>query len=524
MIYDAIVVGAGVSGLTSAAFLAKYGRSILLLEKEPRCGGLVNSFTRDGFTFDGGIRALDDAGALFTMLRNLSIEIEFVKNHVSLGIEDQIIRVDSDMALRDYEKMLKNLYPESSEDISAIIKDIKKIIDLMDVQYSIDNPLFLDIKADRDYFIKEVFPWMFKYAITAPKIMGKNQAAIPYLQQFTKNPALIDIISQHFFTDTPAYFALSYFTLFQDYYYPKGGTGVFIEKLTDFILKHGGEIRTKAAVTSIDLEKKTVTTMDGEVFEYRQLLWAADQKALYNSINIESLRNQKTIDVVREKQNFLANKLGNDSIFTLFISTELNKSYFESIATGHFFYTPSRKGQSKAGPIPEGGTWEEIKEWLESLFALTTYEIAIPVLRDSTLAPEGKSGLIISVLFDYQLAQYIADKGWDEQFRKYAAELMIKTLDASIYPDLAGSVIDSFTSTPLSIKKITGNTDGAITGWSFTNDPVPAESRLVKIANSVKTPLPDVHQAGQWTYSPSGLPVSLITGKLAADRINKQLK
>jgi len=287
---------------------------------------------------------------------------------------------------------------------------------------------------------------------------------------------------------------------------------------------HGGEIRTKAAVTSIDLEKKTVTTMDGEVFEYRQLLWAADQKALYNSINIESLRNQKTIDVVREKQNFLANKLGNDSIFTLFISTELNKSYFESIATGHFFYTPSRKGQSKAGPIPEGGTWEEIKEWLESLFALTTYEIAIPVLRDSTLAPEGKSGLIISVLFDYQLAQYIADKGWDEQFRKYAAELMIKTLDASIYPDLAGSVIDSFTSTPLSIKKITGNTDGAITGWSFTNDPVPTESRLVKIANSVKTPLPDVHQAGQWTYSPSGLPVSLITGKLAADRINKQLK
>jgi len=524
MIYDAIVVGAGVSGLTSAAFLAKYGRSILLLEKQPHCGGLVNSFTRDGFTFDGGIRALDDAGALFTMLRNLGIEIEFVKNHVSLGIEDQIIRVDSDMALTDYEKMLKNLYPESSEDISAIIKDIKIIMDLMDVQYGIDNPLFLDIKADRDYFIKEVFPWMFKYAITAPKIMGKNQAAIPYLQQFTKNSALIDIISQHFFTDTPAYFALSYFKLFQDYYYPKGGTGVFIDKLTDFILKHGGEIRTNRAVSSIDLEKKTVTTMDGDVFEYRQLLWAADQKALYSSINIESLGNQKTIDVVREKQNFLADKIGNDSIFTLYVSSELDKSYFESIATGHFFYTPSRKGQSKAGAIPVGGTWEEVRVWLASLFEFTTYEIAIPVLRDSKLAPEGKAGLIISVLFDYQLSKHIADHGWDEQFREYASELMINTLDAYIYPGLAGSVIDSFTSTPLSIKKITGSTDGAITGWSFTNNPVPAESRLVRIANAVKTPLPDVHQAGQWTYSPSGLPVSLITGKLAADRINKRLK
>ncbi|MDF1520165.1 MAG: NAD(P)/FAD-dependent oxidoreductase [Brevefilum sp.] len=524
MIYDAIVVGAGVSGLISAAFLAKYGRSTLLLEKEPHCGGLVNSFTRDGFTFDGGIRALDNAGALFPMLRNLGIEIEFVKNHVSLGIEDQIIRVDSDLALREYEKILNNLYPESREDITTITKDIKKIMDLMDVQYGIDNPLFLDIKADRDYFIKEVFPWMFKFAITAPKIKGKNLPAIPYLQQFTKNSALIDIISQHFFIDTPAYFALSYFKLFQDYYYPKGGTGVFIEKLTDFILQHGGEIRTSTAVTSIDLEKKTVTTMDGDVFEYRQLLWAADQKALYRSINIEGLNDQKLIDVVGEKQNFLADKTGNDSIFTLFVSTNLDKSYFESIATGHFFYTPSRKGQSKAGPIPLGGTWEEVKVWLESLCALTTYEIAIPVLRDSALAPEGKAGLIISVLFDYQLSKYIADQGWDEQFRAYSSELMINTLDASIYPGLAKSVINSFTSTPLSIKKITGNTHGAITGWSFTNNPVPAESRLVKIANAVKTPLPDVHQAGQWTYSPSGLPVSLITGKLAADRINKRLK
>jgi len=69
-----------------------------------------------------------------------------------------------------------------------------------------------------------------------------------------------------------------------------------------------------------------------------------------------------------------------------------------------------------------------------------------------------------------------------------------------------------------------GSTDGAITGWSFTNHPMPAENRLIKIANSVKTPLPDVFQAGQWTYSPSGLPVALITGKVAADAIHKKLK
>jgi len=53
---------------------------------------------------------------------------------------------------------------------------------------------------------------------------------------------------------------------------------------------------------------------------------------------------------------------------------------------------------------------------------------------------------------------------------------------------------------------------------------MPAEDRLVRIANAVNTPLPNVSQAGQWTYSPAGFPVSLITGKLAADKINKLLR
>ena len=46
MKYDAIVVGGGIAGLTSAAFLAKAGRSVLLCEKENACGGLLNTFER----------------------------------------------------------------------------------------------------------------------------------------------------------------------------------------------------------------------------------------------------------------------------------------------------------------------------------------------------------------------------------------------------------------------------------------------------------------------------------------------
>jgi phytoene dehydrogenase-like protein len=71
--------------------------------------------------------------------------------------------------------------------------------------------------------------------------------------------------------------------------------------------------------------------------------------------------------------------------------------------------------------------------------------------------------------------------------------------------------------------KIAGTTEGAITGWAFTNHPMPAENRLPRIMNSIKTPVPGVFQAGQWTYSPAGLPISILTGKLAADRVIKEL-
>lgn len=524
MIYDAIVIGGGVAGLTTAAYLSKSGHSTCLLEKEARCGGLVNSFERNGFTFDAGVRALENAGALFPMLKQLGIDLEFVKNHVSIGIQDRIMHVDLGNPFENYQALLTELYPESQDEISKIIKEIKQITRFMDIQYGIDNPLFLDIKEDWDYFIKKVFPWMFKYAITAPRVTSKNEPVITFLEKFTKNQALLDIITQHFFPATPAYFALSYFTLYQDYYYPKNGTGELIDRLVYFILDHSGEIKTESEVVSIDLEKKAIQTANDEAYRYRQLCWAADQKGLYKVIDTPKLADPEMVEILQKKRKVLADLSGNESVLTLYLSTSLPSEYFKAVSEAHFFYTPSRKGLSLAGSLPLDGDWDEIKGWLDRFFALTTYEISIPVLRNTSLAPDGMTGLIISSLFSYQLSKYVFDQGWQDNFNAYVTQKMIETLNTTVYPQISENIIDSFISTPLTLQRRTGNTDGAITGWAFTNPTMPAESRLVKIANAVRTPIPDVTQAGQWTYSPSGFPVSLITGKLAADRIEKCLK
>jgi phytoene dehydrogenase-like protein len=50
--YDAIVVGGGHNGLTCAAYLAKAGKSVLVLEKRPVVGGsAVSEEVFPGFTF-----------------------------------------------------------------------------------------------------------------------------------------------------------------------------------------------------------------------------------------------------------------------------------------------------------------------------------------------------------------------------------------------------------------------------------------------------------------------------------------
>ena len=39
--YDAIIVGAGHNGLVTAAYLAKAGRKVLVLERRPTVGGIA---------------------------------------------------------------------------------------------------------------------------------------------------------------------------------------------------------------------------------------------------------------------------------------------------------------------------------------------------------------------------------------------------------------------------------------------------------------------------------------------------
>jgi len=534
MVYDAIITGGGIAGLTAAAYLCKAGRSVVLCEKEEKLGGLVNSFDYKGFSFDGGIRAIENSGIVLPMLRQLGIDIDFIKNNVSIGIEKQVVNLVSDESLYDYQALLNSQFPQSSDDIEKIILDIKRVMGYMDVLYGIDNPLFLDLKKDKQYLYKTIMPWLFKYIFTIRKIQKLDTPIDEYLNKLTANKTLIDMIAQHFFKKTPAFFALSYFSLYLDYQYPRGGIGSIIDKLEKYIIDRGGEIRRKTQIKSVDPQKRQAADTNGNIISYRKLIWAADLKTLYKIADADALASKKTRQNILKQKNRISDKTGGDSVFTLYLTAGIDKSYFENICGAHFFYTPLKKGlinidldSLKTGQGHQGtftADKQTIIVWLDQFYELTTYEISFPVMRDDRLAPPGKTGLIISTLFEYSLVKHIFDMGWYEEFKEASAQKIISVLSSSIFPDLKTKVEESFSSTPLTLEKITGNSEGAITGWAFTKNNVPVVKNLPKVAHSVRTPFPDILQAGQWTFSPSGLPISILTGKLAADSAEKKLK
>jgi phytoene dehydrogenase-like protein len=526
--YNTIIVGGGIAGLTSAAYLSREGQKVLLIEKNKECGGLVNSFTRDGFHFDAGVRALEDAGIIFPMLKDLGIELEVVKSPVSLGIENEIIDIDSIDSLLTYRELLIKFYPDSKEEIDEVIKNVRKIMKHMDVLYGIENPVFKDLKRDRDFVFKKLLPWLPKFIFTVGKINRMNMPVEEYLKTFVKNSSLRDMISQHFFKNTPTFFAMSYFSLYLDYFYPKGGVGKLPEALKNKILECGGEIKTEVKVIEVAADECLLKDQNNITYKYDKLIWAADLKTLYKITDTNGLSTKIKTKFEDTKNKMLENR-GGDSVFSLFLGVDEPLESFRKIAHGHFFYTPSKLGLGEIhrqdldyllSNFEKVGK-EQIFTWLEKFTRLNTYEISIPGLKDPKLVPTGKTGIIISFLAEYELFNKIQNAGWLDEFIPELENHVLKEISDSVYPLLKDKIITKFSFTPLSIQNRVGSSEGAIVGWAFQKS-MPVINKIQISDRSVLTPLPSVFQAGQWAYSPAGVPMSILTGKLAADKILKK--
>jgi len=83
---DVVVIGGGLAGLTAAAFAARGGASVVLLERSDEVGGRAATHDNDGFLFNVGPHALYDGGPAAKALAELGVRYSGRRPSASGGL------------------------------------------------------------------------------------------------------------------------------------------------------------------------------------------------------------------------------------------------------------------------------------------------------------------------------------------------------------------------------------------------------------------------------------------------------
>jgi all-trans-retinol 13,14-reductase len=154
--YDAIVIGAGISGLTSAILLAREGMSVAVIEKHYKVGGYLHSFKRFGIEFDTGghyIGAMEKGGAFRTLLEYLDVYSEDHYRPMAKNKFDRFI-------LKGKEYSFSIGYQENIENLSKEFPNqVKGIKDYFDHLHYVSK-LMPSSNFKLDEKTTEVFKWM----------------------------------------------------------------------------------------------------------------------------------------------------------------------------------------------------------------------------------------------------------------------------------------------------------------------------------------------------------------------------
>ena len=131
--YDAIVIGSGIGGLTTAGLLARVsGKRVLVLEKHTEPGGLTHTFRRDGASWDVGLHyigQLDPGSQLRSYFDYLS-DGELAWNRIP-GAYDRFVYPGIDFSApsdpAEYQQKLIDTFPAEARAIRRYFRDIHNI-------------------------------------------------------------------------------------------------------------------------------------------------------------------------------------------------------------------------------------------------------------------------------------------------------------------------------------------------------------------------------------------------------------
>jgi len=125
--YDAIIVGAGIGGLTTGCLLAKTGHRVLILEQHFKVGGFVTSYQRKHYPMDvvhaiGGLSKGAAIDRIFSFL-NLYDRLCFNEIEKVFIYRFPECNIDCYTSITRYQDELKRHFPDQSSSVEQIFTD-----------------------------------------------------------------------------------------------------------------------------------------------------------------------------------------------------------------------------------------------------------------------------------------------------------------------------------------------------------------------------------------------------------------
>lgn len=245
---NAIVIGAGISGLTTAVYLQRSGIQTLILERAAGPGGVSTSWKRQGYTFEGGIHWLIGAKEELP-LHQIWKETGALQENNPVYFKDPIYTLLDNEGTMPLFRDLHGLEVKGFRDRVALWSLRFHLACFNHFHQPISDLRGLKVKNPRPFSLME-YVKMLPAAVITPFLM--IQSAGGYVKRF-KNKRIRALLAAVVEPDINALSLIYTLGTFHvgDSGYPKGGSLRMAQNMADTFLGYGGEIRYHTLVEEV---------------------------------------------------------------------------------------------------------------------------------------------------------------------------------------------------------------------------------------------------------------------------------
>ena len=521
--YDAIVVGGGHNGLINAAYLARAGLRVVVLERRHLVGGAaVTEEIFPGYKYSV-------ASYVVSLLRPSIIrDLELVKHGLTiLPLESTITPLPGGDYLgrwADHDQTRRELYRHSARDADAyedfgtlmfqLARAVKPLLGV--VPPNVASPGLRDLrtllslgKHGRSLSRQEMHALFKLMTMSAADFLDEwfecdplkaTMSASGIIGTFLgpRSPGTAYVLLHHYIGEIDG--------VFRAWGFAKGGNGMVSEAIASSARSRGAEIRTNAGVESVLAKNgrvQGVVLEGGDTLTAPTVVSGVDPKRTFlQLLDPGELPEDLTASIRRFRIRGSSGKvnlaLGELPEFSCLPGRGAHHR-------GAFSISPSVNYLERAYDDAKYGGFSR-KPYMD---------ILIPSAIDPGMAPPGRHVMSIFV----QYAPFDIEGGWDDAKRDAFGDAVVDTLSEYV-PNLRDAILHRQVLTPLDMQEEMGLTEGNIFHGElslqqlFFFRPAPAWS-------DYRTPIRGFYQCGSGTHPGGG--VCGAPGRLAAREILKDL-